>query len=91
VGSGSEAAFPVVESEPGLEVHSGDLLIIDRAVAPSIGRLVLVATEGELVLRRFTEHEGKRYVVGGEGKVLPLEGDGEVVCWGVVKAVVRNV
>jgi DNA polymerase V len=80
-----------VGEDAALGVSAGDLLVIDRALQPALGRLVLVGVEGELVLRRYTEHNGKQYVVGGEGVTIELESSSDVVFWGVVKNIVREV
>jgi DNA polymerase V len=81
----------VGEAGEGVGVFSGDLLVVDRALKPSLGKLVLVAVEGDLVLRRYTEHEGRQYVVGGEGITLALDECDDVLFWGVVKNIIREV
>ncbi len=79
-----------VDDPDGLGVTKGDLLVVDRAVAPSIGKLVLVVLEGELAVRRFTEHSGTKMVVGGmPGRTHVLDEQAGVSMWGVVIAIVR--
>lgn len=82
----------VDEAGEGLGVVSGDLLIVDRAVTPTLGKLVLASVSGELVLRRFTEHESRRFLVSGTDKPHSVElTEGEdVLLWGVVTTAVRG-
>ncbi len=83
----------VDEAGEGLGVVAGDLLIVDRSVLPTLGRLVLAVVEGQLVLRRYTEHESRRFLVSGTPKPQSIELTDEhnVVLWGVVTATVRHV
>jgi hypothetical protein len=72
-------------------VCAGDVLTIDRALSPTLGTLVLAMHDNALLLCRFTEHEGRRFLVGGNGTRIVFEVGGEegVHVWGVVTAVVR--
>ncbi|MBP9760252.1 MAG: hypothetical protein KBD24_02680 [Candidatus Pacebacteria bacterium] len=72
-------------------VRTGDILTVDRSRSPTIGCLVLAVCAGELALCRYTEHEGKRFLVcGGKGKepvevTSPMKTD----IWGVVSTLSR--
>lgn len=76
----------------GLGVTSGDLLVVDRAVVATLGRLVLALVEGELVVCRYTEHNSERYLVAGtpKPKTIEITDNQDVMLWGVVTAVVRG-
>lgn len=72
----------------GSGVHNGDVLLVDRALHPDPGLLVVVVHEGQ--------HRAGRLIVGGgraalatDDQVVPL-GEG-IQRWGVVVAVVRSV
>jgi SOS-response transcriptional repressor LexA len=86
---GKDEQLPVVENDY-LGVRSGDILTIDRALVPSIGRLVLAIHEGDFTLCRFTEHEGSRFLVWGEGKRVEIVEGGGTRLWGVVAALSRR-
>jgi len=76
-----------------LGIHTGDVLTIDRALVPTLGRLVLAIRNGEFTLCRFTEHEGRQFLIcdGDSSKAQELEDGGEVSIWGVISAVSRKV
>ncbi len=82
----------VVGENAYLGVRGGDVLVVDRALVPQIGSLVLSVCEGELVLCRYTEHEGDRFLICGSKDREPMrveEGSG-VEVWGVVSALSRR-
>ena len=75
-----------------LGVAKGDILTIDRALKPTLGKLVLAVYEGDFTVCRFTEHEGRQFLVCGKGKKLAEEvcEDEGVYVWGVVSALSRK-
>jgi len=90
VGNKDESA--TIQENPFLGVMAGDILTIDRALSPTLGKLVLAVYEGSFTLCRFTEHDGKQFLVCGEGKCVAQEVsdiDG-VYVWGVVSALSRR-
>lgn len=76
----------VVSENEYLGVRTGDILTVDRALAPHVGSLVLAVCEGELTLCRFTEHDGQRFLVCGERTARPIPLGQGVEVWGVVAA-----
>lgn len=75
-----------------LGVMTGDILTVDRAITPTLGKLVLAVHEGSFTLCRFTEHDGKQFLIYGEGKCVTQEvsGTDDVYVWGVVSALSRR-
>jgi len=75
-----------------LGVRTGDILTVDRTLCPVVGSLVLAVCDGELVLCRFTEHDGRRFLVCGDKREQPVEVTSEhgVRIWGVVAAMSRR-
>lgn len=69
-------------------LHSGDLLIVDRSLDPVQGCLVVAALEGELVVRRVSQRDGKFRL-----KQPGIESDhsGEYELWGVITTVIHSV
>jgi DNA polymerase V len=49
----------VGDSMLGAGIHDGDLIIVDRAVEPQAGRVVMAALGGELTIKRL-ERRGER-------------------------------
>lgn len=80
------------DSMEGAGIFSGDVLVIDRAVDPKDGHIVVVAVNGEMVVKRLYT----------EGSVLQLHSENEqyapitvseeegCVVWGVVVGSVRT-
>lgn len=88
---GGKENFDIGENK-FLGIHAGDVLTIDRALTPSLGRVVLAVSDGSFTLCRYTEHEGRQFLVCGNESATAQElGDGEVSIWGVVSAISRKV
>ena len=76
----------------GAGVGSGDVLLVDRAVTPQHGHLVIAKLDGELLCRRLVRQGG---VVALETAETPAQ---RVLCneaqplevWGVVTTVIRQ-
>ncbi len=82
----------VITESTYLGVRTGDILMIDRALSPSVGCLVLAVCAGELALCRYTEHEGGKFLVCGERGAQPVQITSEsgTSVWGVVAALSRR-
>jgi DNA polymerase V len=57
-------------------LHDGDVLVVDRSLTPCVGQLVIVATNGELLVMRWQPQ--------------PDREDGEITLWGVVTYVIHQ-
>ena len=71
-------------------IHDGDLLVVDRSLEPTPGRVLIVALNGELTVKRL-EHIGQRpYLTASNPRFqpIPLMGQ-EAQVWGVVTHVVH--
>jgi DNA polymerase V len=77
----------------GAGIHVGDILIVDRSIPASSGKVVVAVLNGELLVRRLQiqEHsisllpENKRY------GTIQIEQMGEYSTWGVVTFVIHSV
>jgi DNA polymerase V len=59
------------------DVFEGDLLVIDRSLAPEGGRLVLVEEDGEQSVRLLVKSQNRFFLDRGAGRRAELrEGDG---------------
>ena len=80
------------ESMVGAGVNGGDVLLVDRAVTPQHGHLVIAKVDGELLCRRLVRQAGIMALETAETPVRrtvcdeaqPLE------VWGVVTTVIRQ-
>ncbi len=77
----------------GAGIHDGDELIVDRAIDPMDGHVVVAVIDGELTVKRLRK-SGKTIRLVAENPEYPDIGfsDGEeLVIWGVVTRVLHKV
>lgn len=74
-------------------IHDGDLLVVDRAVEPTDGRVVVAALDGELTVKRYRCHEGRPYLVpeSEQHSPIPIQSGQDLRVWGVVLHVIHEV
>ena len=80
-------------SMEGAGIHDGDLLVVDRAVEPTDGAVVVAALDGELTVKRYrTRERGAALVPENEAHApIPIEPGQDLVVWGVVRHVIHEV
>lgn len=75
-------------------IHAGDLLIVDRSLSPTHGKIVLLHYQGEEYVRRYYCKEGKCFLAaqerGQSPQVIELTPDKEIQIRGVVRAVIHS-
>jgi DNA polymerase V len=80
------------DSMLGAGIHDGDLLVVDRSVSDYDGRVVIVAINGELAVKRF-ERSGRLGKLHSENRnyspIAIRDGD-SVKVWGVVTSVIHR-
>ncbi|MGP9647603.1 LexA family protein [Halomonas sp. AOP42-C2-23] len=79
------------DSMIGDGIHHGDLLVVDRSLEPLPGRVIVVALDGELTVKRL-ERVGRRTYLSASNPAyqpIPLEGR-EAHVWGVVTHVLHS-
>ena len=79
-------------SMEGAGIFEGDLLVIDRAITPRSGCIVVAAVDGELTVKRFIRRNGQILLEAASPKFAPItfnEGQ-ELQIWGVVTGSVRR-
>jgi len=80
------------ESMTGAGIQSGDILIVDRAINPSSGQVVIAVLNGELTVKRIIKKENKLMLEPANPKFAPIEitEDANFEVWGVVTYVIHN-
>ncbi|WP_232214559.1 LexA family protein [Rubidibacter lacunae] len=80
------------DSMVGAGIHSGDLLVVDRALEPADGRVVVAALDGELTVKRLRFLRGRPHLVPENPNYdpLPVGEDSDCHIWGVVTNVVHT-
>jgi DNA polymerase V len=72
-------------------IHDGDILIVDKSVTASHGKVVVAAVDGELVVRRFQNSDGQASLIADDAsKSIVLNDNDAVEIWGVATSVVHH-
>lgn len=73
-------------------IHDGDVLIVDRALEPTDGRIVVAAVDGELTVKRLRTDDGEVRLAAEneEYEDLPVTRMNDVTVWGVVTHAVHS-
>jgi DNA polymerase V len=81
------------DSMIGSGIHSGDLLIVDRAVEPTDHSVVIAVVNGELTVKRLAKQDGKLSLVPDNGNYppIPITQCTDFEVWGVVTHVIHAV
>lgn len=74
-------------------INSGDILIVDRALEPSQGKIVIAAVDGELTVKRIHQKEDKLYLAAEnpEFNLIEITPEQCLTVWGVVTYVIHKV
>ena len=80
------------DSMIGAGIHDNDLLVIDRSVEPTHGRVVIAVIDGELTVKRLHRQRGKIILQADNPKYpdLVIAADQELQIWGVVSHVIHK-
>ena len=74
-------------------IHSGDVLIVDRALTPGDGSVIIAIVNGELTVKRLAKRKGTLLLVPENNQYLPLPITETTAfeVWGVVTYVIHRV
>lgn len=74
-------------------IHSGDILVVDRSIEASHGKIVIVALNGELTVKRLSRLHGQVQLVAENPDFPPIDitEQYDMVIWGVVTNVIHAV
>ncbi len=80
------------DSMTGAGIHSGDVLVVDRAETARDRSIVIAALNGELTVKRLVRKSGRLYLFSENPDYAPLEvgGEMEFEVWGVVVHVIHS-
>jgi len=73
-------------------IHDGDIVIVDRSIQPSDGKIVIASVNGELTVKRLSCSQGKTELVAENDAYPPIDitEDTELKFWGVVTNVIHS-
>jgi DNA polymerase V len=84
-----------VEGDSMIDAHicSGDWLVVDRAIEPSDGSIVIASINDELTVKRLRKRSGRITLKPENDDYRPLHiaKDMELTIWGVVVKVIHDV
>jgi len=74
------------------EIHSGDRLIVDRSLEPRNRDVVVACIDGEMIVKRLLVEDGRCLLAADNPEYPPVEidGDRELIIWGVVTHGIRR-
>jgi len=80
------------ESMQGANIHSEDVLIVDRSLEPKNRDIVVAVLNGEFTVKRILKKEGKLLLAAENNRYPPIEvREGEdFQVWGVVTYVIHK-
>lgn len=70
-------------------IFPGDMLLVDKSLEPTDGKIVIAALDGELTVKRLSKQKGRVQLLPANSKFKPIDITEEVdlVIWGVVTLV----
>ncbi len=73
-------------------IFEGDILVVNKKVQPTDGKVVIASLNGEMAVKRFRRIEGKVYLYSANKKFLPIEIQPywQFEIQGIVKHVIKN-
>ena len=80
------------QSMQGAGIEDGDYLVVDKAITPICGNIVVAAIDGELLVKRYMSRQGRIWLDSASPdfpSVMINEGQ-ELTVWGVVTGIVRR-
>ena len=74
-------------------IHSGDTLIVDRALEPADKKIVIAVINGDMTVKRIRKLHGRLYLMPENDTFTPIEitEDSGFQIWGVVSTVIHPV
>lgn len=81
------------DSMIGAGLHDGDLLIIDKSLEPSNGKIAVCFIDGEFTVKRIAIEKNSIWLVAENRKYSPIlvTEDNDFIIWGIVTTVIKSV
>lgn len=80
------------DSMQGAGIHKGDILIVDRSLEPTQGRIVIAVINGEFTVKRL-RYEGQKVFLEPENPRFPsteIDPNWDFRIWGIVTHVIHS-
>lgn len=81
------------ESMLGAGINPGDILVVDKGLKASDGKIVVAAVDGHLTVKRLLSKNGKKTLLPENNAYQPIEINEhtEVHLWGVVTNIIKAI
>jgi len=82
----------IIDSMIDAGIHSGDILIVDRALEPVDNNVVIALINGELTVKRIRKVDDKLFLIADNSQYEPIQIQKEMdfEIWGVVTNVIHS-
>ena len=82
----------VGESMIGAGIHNNDILIVDRSIEPRHNKIVVVALDGQMTVKRLYRRQKKTILMPENKLFKPIEivDSTNILIWGVVTNVIHS-
>jgi DNA polymerase V len=79
------------DSMLGAGIHPGDLLVVDRSLEPTHGKVVIAVVDGELTVKRLDIRDGRVRLLAENDRYPPIvfAENMDLQIWGVVTSVIH--
>jgi len=80
------------KSMESVEIHDGDLLVVDRSLDPKNFSTVVANVNEELVVKTYLKEKNQSFLTSGSKKLkdkINLTENPEIVIWGIVTYVIH--
>lgn len=77
----------------GVGIFDGDVLVVDRSIPPRDNRVVIVAIDGELLVKIYREQASGTFLVAANRSypIIELDESQQIIFWGVVTTAVHRI
>ena len=72
------------DSMKGAGIHDGALLVVDRSIEATDGRVVIAVVDGEFTVKRFRRAGERAWLEAANARYRDIAVSGEDMIWGVV-------
>ena len=73
-------------------INTGDILVVDKSLAPANNNIVVAVIDGEFTVKRFRKEKGEISLVPANDayKAIKVNGDHDIKVWGVVTYIIHK-
>lgn len=74
-------------------IHENDILVIDRSIPPTHGKIIVAAIDGQLTVKKLHVKKNELFLIPENPSYSPIRinEDNEICVWGVVTNVIHTI